>query len=107
MNATQLTGTYDNGFPVSGNKYLWTRKYSGGDSYAEVVTPYAIFNFNDMMDTLDEEDAPVQSIYLIRPDKAPLPCTFHGTWHNWDDPLRMEIRTNRGKVLDAGYGSNH
>lgn len=105
MNSTQLTGTYDNGFPVSENKYLWVRKYPDGDSYAEVVTPYSIFNFNDMMDCLD--DPPEQMIYLIRPDKAPLPCTFHGTWHNWDDHLRMEIRTNRGKVLDADYGSDH
>jgi len=105
MDAMQLIGVYDNDFPVTGNRYLWTRKWESGNSYAEIVFPSRIFDYFDMDDCFDEE--PEHRLYLIRPDKAPLPCYFYGTWHNWNDPLRMEIRTARGRVLDVGYGTDH
>ena len=108
MTKMQLTGTYaDNDFPVTGNRYLWIRKYSGGDSYAEIVYPAAVFDYLDMADFYDDGEEPEHRLYLLRPDKAPLTCEAYGTWHNLHDPLRMEIRTSRGRVLDVGYGTNH
>ena len=107
----QLTGHDDDGYKVQGNRYLWIRNYNhrgqpqDNDSYAEIASAHRIFDYMDMSDILD--DPPELRVFLLRPDKAPLPCQLYGTWHNFNDPLRMEIRTNRGKVLDVGYGTDH
>ena len=106
MNSIQLTGKLEeNDFPVTGNKYLWIRNWESGNSYAELTTPERLFDYFDMEDCHDEE--PEHHIYLLRPDKAPQPCAFYGIRHDWEHPLRMAIVSNRGKVLDIGYGTDH
>ena len=104
--SVQLTGKYPNDFPVTGNRYLMITKDIDGDSYARIVFPVEIFDIWDMRDCYDDNS--VYEIYLIRTDgKQPTRCEVFGTWHNFGDPLRMEIRTSRGKVLDVGYGTDH
>ena len=105
----QIAGRlYENNFPIYGNHYLWIRKYPDGNIHADVVGPCAIFSYLDMRDCYDACDEPENEVYFIRTDgKQPTRCELFGTWHNLGDPLRMEIRTVRGKTLDVGYGTDH
>ena len=83
--------------------------YLGDDGENEIfhalMTAGEIFDRMDMSDCTYEE---IIALYLVRDnEKYPLlPAEFHGCWHNWNDPLLMEIEVE-GIITDAGHGTDH
>ena len=62
-----------------------------------------IFNRIDWYDCCSEH----MDLYLLTKD-GPLPCDWHGAWHDFSDPLRFTITLrSTGEVLDEGYGTDH
>ena len=87
------------------NRYLVEYKIEG--EYGEPHIVYATKIF-DTMDMDDCYDIKIVYLYLLTEDgREPIPCNFFGTWHNFHDPLRMEIRTEDGEVVSVGYGTDH
>ena len=69
----------------------------------DIKRPEEIFARIDMYDCYDED----LSLWLLT-DKGPLPCDWHGTWHDCNDPLKMSITLREtGNVLDLGWGTDH
>ena len=74
--------------------------------FHKLMTAREIFDRMDMSDCTDEE---VIEIYLVRDWSEKhrlLKAEFHGCWHNWDDPLLMEIEVD-GIITDSGHGTDH
>lgn len=66
-------------------------------------TPGEIFGRIDMYDCYEED----LSLWLMTPE-GPLPCDWHGTWHDLNDPLKMTITLrSTGNILDQAWGTNH
>ena len=75
------------------------------DVWVAVETAKEIF---DRMDMDDYCDIHITDIRQFDADNFCEPCEFHGSWHSWHDPLRMEIvRKRDGEVVAVGYGTDH
>ena len=84
--------------------YLVTYEMEG-EVFHRFETENTIF---DRMDMSDCYDIDIKNILLCEEGKLQIACQFFGTWHNGDDPLRMEIRTlGNGEVVSVGYGTDH
>lgn len=83
------------------NEYLVLYR-SEGETYYVKSTADKIF---DKMDMDDCYDIHLEKLWILKPDGLKR-CHFYGTWHDGNDPLRMEIRYGK-KVLDVGYGTDH
>ncbi len=91
------------------NKYLVIYEIDGELSEPSIETAFAIFSKMDMSDCYD---ITIRRIWLIHGINL-TECRFYGTWHNWNEPLRMEIRAmipatpEQFKPFDIGYGTDH
>lgn len=89
------------------NQYIVTIKthYFDEEAFTTIMTAPEIFNRMDMDDCTGEY---ISDLRIIKPyNKNNLArAEFHGTWHDFKDPLLMTI-TVRGKVVDSGYGTDH
>ena len=93
------------------NKYLVIYEYLNEGRIAEPVieTANQIFDKMDMSDCYDIE---IRRLILINGYKL-TECRFLGTWHNGNDPLRMEIKAaipatiEQMEPFDVGYGTDH
>ena len=85
------------------NRYLVFSTFDGEPETPTIRTAAEIFNRMDMDDCTGEE---ITKLYLIREDGVQ-PCTFKGTWHDFDDPLKMTIETWEGITMDTGWGTDH
>lgn len=75
------------------------------DVFATIETARQIF---DKMDMDDCYNIHILDIRIFDVDEFCEPCVFYGSWHNFDDPLRMEIRRKRdNEVVAIGYGTDH
>lgn len=73
--------------------------------HVAVETAYHIF---DRMDLDDCYHIRILDIREFNTDHFCEPCEFFGTWHNFDEPLRMEIRRKAdGVIVAVGYGTDH
>lgn len=62
-----------------------------------------IFNRIDWYDCCSEH----LDLYLLTKE-GPVPCDWHGAWHDFSDPLKFTITLrSTGEVLDTGYGTDH
>ena len=78
---------------------------SDGDVCVAVNSANKIFSTMDMNDCYDIH---ILDIRQFSVEDFCEPCDFYGTWSNFSDPLRMEIRRKRdGEVVAVGYGSDH
>lgn len=103
---------YGNSFedlPIKDNRYLYITKWEDCgkvEEYADVVKAEQIFRDLDMEDCypgLFSREAYLLKGYNKRPERVQL----LGTWHDPKDPLKMEIISSRGKVLDVAWGNDH
>lgn len=72
-------------------------------TWAEIMTADDVFRRMDMADCSGEH---VAGIFLLHMPDAPIRCTFHGKWHDLDNPLMMEICMGQD-TLALGYGTDH
>ena len=88
------------------NKYLVYVTIPDDGPYVEIKTAHEIFSKMDMSDCSGEY---LEKLFWLPAKTAvdPVPCTFVGKWYNLNDPLRMEIYSNDGYLLDVGYGTDH
>ena len=79
--------------------------------YIEGKWLVSVENANEIFSRMDMDDCydiSIIDIRLLDEERFCEPCKFFGSWHNPDDPLRMEIRSLKtGKVVEAGYGTDH
>lgn len=62
----------------------------------------------DRMSMDDCYDITIRNILLCEEGKLPIACEFFGTWHNGNEPLRMEIcGLGNGNVYSVGYAPDH
>lgn len=76
------------------------------DVFHKLMTASEIFNRMDMSDCTDEE---IVEMYLVRDESEKfrmLPAEFHGTWHDFNEPLKMSIEV-ADLIVDVGYGTDH
>ena len=92
------------------HKYLVQTRLADED-FDMLLTAQELFHRMDMSDCTGEE---LMDLYLIKaPGIAPERVDFWGTHccrnpHTGKfDPLRMEITTTEGHLLDCGYGEDH
>lgn len=88
------------------NQYVVTiRNHYDDYAFTEIMTAPEIFDRMDLDDCTGER---IADLRLIKPyNKINLvKAEFHGTWHDFKNPLRMTI-TVRGKVIDSGWGTDH
>lgn len=86
------------------HKYLVTYQQEG-EVWTKMVTGHEIF---DKMGMSDCYDISIEQLALMDDESKPTICTFHGTWHDTKDPLRMEIvHALTGEVYDVGYAPDH
>lgn len=69
-----------------------------------IMTALEIFNLMDMDDCYDID---IDIYEFTKFGEPPAHRKFLGTWHNFKDPLRMEITDDDGNVLNVGYGTDH
>lgn len=108
----QIKGTetrfYSDSFedlPVEGNRYLYITRWDE-DEFADVVTAAKIFEDLDIEDCFPAGFS--REAYLLKGySKRPERVQILGTWHDPKDPLKMEIVSSRGKVLDVAWGHDH
>ena len=81
-------------------QYLVRIHYDDGSITYRIMDADEIFSFMDM------SDCHGAWIELWRLEDYPVPCVFHGIWHDFKDPLKMIIESG-GAVLEVGYGTDH
>ena len=76
------------------------------EEFSMVMDAYDIFHRMDMSDCTDER---ITAIYRLRPNmKRKLQrVEFYGVWHDFKDPLLMEIKDGKGRTLDYDLGTDH
>ena len=95
---------YDNPDRIPNQYLVMYHNESFDHNSCRICTAKDIFAVLDMDDCCDPGFI---SIHHIKSNGRHERCDWFGTWHNPKDPLRMEIRTTKGKVLDIGYGADH
>lgn len=84
------------------NKYLVIYEVDGELLEPKISIPHFIWETMDLADCMPIN---VAKLWLIKGTEL-IECQFYGTWHNGNEPLRMEIR-NGETTLDVGYGTDH
>lgn len=86
------------------NRYLVYFSFDNEPNEPVIISSYDLF---DRMDLDDCYPIRIEALYFIG-EREPEPCTFHGSWHDFNDPLKMTItKDSTGETLDVGYGSDH
>ena len=67
-------------------------------------TAAQIFNKMDMDDCYPIS---IWKLYSMDASGDLRECSFNGTWHESKDPLKMTITDEYGRILEAGWGSDH
>ena len=73
-------------------------------TYSDIMTASQIFNHMDMDDCFPS-DYQIDIYRLNGIGLAPSECSFHGTWHDPSDPLKMVIVGDG--IREVGYGTDH
>lgn len=87
-------------------KYLVVYEVDDEELTPIIETDCAIFNKMDMGDCY-----PIRILHLYYLKEKPfelIPCDFYGAWHDFKDPLKMEIvGSETEEVYSVGHGTDH
>ena len=86
------------------NNYLVMMKLEGEAHEGKIMSPMKVFNMMDMSDCYDID---IDLYKVGKYGDALIHCTFHDTWSDPSDPLKMWISGDDGVIYDVGYGSDH
>lgn len=84
------------------NRFLVNAIDDSGEEWSKIMTAPEIFNMMDMSDCYGI-DICVWKINSY--SEALSECSFLGCWHDFKDPLKMEIIWDGGR--EVGYGTDH
>lgn len=85
------------------NKYLVVTKHDG-ETNASMETEQWILNYLDMDDCFSYDEIHVYDVSKIGVVEELELC---GAWHDFKNPLLLEVRRKDGTVVFSGMGTDH